>query len=197
MHCSVRPATAGFVRRSRSRRRPCCLIRVVSGGRDGFVADGAVRCDPVRRRSSTTRSDWSTPPWAGSARSSLSSWPVWEPPKQAARPADNAALLDAIPRLNIDLAWVPEEIQRRLYNAFGLEVRYSRPGEELTLRVTIPGHLLGTKNRAPAPKCWHPIMTPRMDNHGKTVVSIPIFWVPPAEDPVHGDEPGHWWAVSW
>lgn len=65
-----------------------------------------------------------------------------EAPKQAAHPADSAALLDAIPRLNIDLALVPEELQRRLYNAFGLEVRYSRPREEVTLRVTIPGHLL-------------------------------------------------------
>ncbi len=42
MRCSVRPTTAGFVRRSRSCRRPCCSITVLSGGRDGVVADGAV-----------------------------------------------------------------------------------------------------------------------------------------------------------
>ncbi|SEE21966.1 hypothetical protein SAMN05428945_6820 [Streptomyces sp. 2224.1] len=42
----------------------------------------------------------------------------------------------------MDLALIPEEIQRRLYNAFGLEVIYSRPREELTLRVTLPGCLV-------------------------------------------------------
>ncbi|MFV5995160.1 hypothetical protein ACNPQM_22585 [Streptomyces sp. NPDC056231] len=63
-------------------------------------------------------------------------------PKQAADPADTAALLDALPHLDVDLALVPEEIQRRLHSAFGLEVRYSRPREELTLRVTIPGCLV-------------------------------------------------------
>ncbi|WP_234438545.1 recombinase family protein [Streptomyces sp. NRRL S-340] len=63
-------------------------------------------------------------------------------PKQAVRAAANAAPLDAVPPLDVDLALVPEEIQRRLYSAFGLEVRYSRPHEELTLRVTIPDYLL-------------------------------------------------------
>jgi site-specific DNA recombinase len=63
-------------------------------------------------------------------------------PKQAASLADSAALLDALPHLDVDLALVPEEIQRQLYTAFGLEVRYSRPREEVTLRVTIPGYLL-------------------------------------------------------
>lgn len=63
-------------------------------------------------------------------------------PKQAVRAAANAALLDAVPHLDVDLALVPEELQRRLYSAFGLEVRYSRPHEELTLRVTIPDCLL-------------------------------------------------------
>ncbi|MGC0400536.1 hypothetical protein RKD27_003180 [Streptomyces sp. SAI-126] len=53
-------------------------------------------------------------------------------PKQVAQPADSAALLDALPHLDVDLTLVPEEIQRRLYNAFGLEVRYSRPREELS-----------------------------------------------------------------
>ncbi|MCX5321761.1 recombinase family protein [Streptomyces sp. NBC_00120] len=63
-------------------------------------------------------------------------------PQQAVRPADSAALLDALPHLDMDLALVPEEIQRRLYSAFGLEVRYSRPREELTLWVMIPGCLV-------------------------------------------------------
>ncbi|MER6086971.1 hypothetical protein [Streptomyces bluensis] len=57
-------------------------------------------------------------------------------PKRAARPADSAAPLQALLLVDGDLALVPEEIQRRLYNAFELEIRYSRPREELTLRVT-------------------------------------------------------------
>lgn len=65
-----------------------------------------------------------------------------EAPKPEVRSVDSAALLDSLPCLDIDLALVPEEIQRRLYDAFGLEVRYSRPREEVTLRVTVPGHLL-------------------------------------------------------
>ncbi|MEU2423688.1 hypothetical protein ABZ619_22130 [Streptomyces sp. NPDC007851] len=44
--------------------------------------------------------------------------------------------------LDVDLGLVPEDMQRRLYNAFGLEVRYSRPREELTLRVMVPGFLV-------------------------------------------------------
>lgn len=74
--------------------------------------------------------------------------------KHAVRPADSEALLDALPHLDLDLALVPEEIQRRLYSAFGLEVRYSRPREELTLWVRIPGYLLDglvSAAREPAP----------------------------------------------
>lgn len=55
---------------------------------------------------------------------------------------DNEALLDALPYLDVDLTRVPEEKQRQLYEAFGLEVRYSRAREELGLRVTIPGHAI-------------------------------------------------------
>lgn len=54
----------------------------------------------------------------------------------------NEALLDALPHLNVNLTHVPEEVQRRLYAAFSLEVRYSRPRKELALRVTIPGHMI-------------------------------------------------------
>ncbi len=55
---------------------------------------------------------------------------------------DPSALLDALPHLDVDLSLVPEKVQRRLYSAFSLAVRYSRPREELTLRVTIPGHMV-------------------------------------------------------
>ncbi len=65
-----------------------------------------------------------------------------EPALASVAAGDNAALLDALPLLDVDLSRVPEEIQRRLYRAFGLEVRYSRPREEVTLRVTIPAHMV-------------------------------------------------------
>jgi site-specific DNA recombinase len=47
------------------------------------------------------------------------------------------ALLDALPRLDIRVENHPEAIQRQLYDAFGLEVRYSRPREEISIRVLI------------------------------------------------------------
>lgn len=52
------------------------------------------------------------------------------------------ALLDALPQLALDLELFPETAQRRLYEAFGLEVRYNRHREELTLRVLITGEML-------------------------------------------------------
>ncbi len=111
---------------------------------------------------------------------------------------DPSALLDVLPHLDVDLSLVPEKIQRRLYAAFGLEVRYSRPREEITLRVTIPGHMVDglvsvtrelepwNKNRVPAPRCWNPIMALGADNPGKADASVPILRVPPA-----GFEPAH------
>lgn len=54
----------------------------------------------------------------------------------------NAVLLDALPQIGTDLSTLTEETQRRLYEAFGLEVRYNRSREELTLRVTIMQSLL-------------------------------------------------------
>ena len=54
----------------------------------------------------------------------------------------DAVLLDALPMLNVDVTQAPEEKQRQLYEAFGLEVRYSRTREDVKLRVVIPGHLV-------------------------------------------------------
>lgn len=62
-------------------------------------------------------------------------------PEPSGRVGD-AALLDALPMLNVDVRRLPEEKQRQLYEAFGLEVRYSRPREDVSLRVTIAGHLV-------------------------------------------------------
>ncbi|WP_328410783.1 recombinase family protein [Streptomyces violaceus] len=77
-------------------------------------------------------------------------------PNQGVRPTDIAAPLNALPHLDVDLSLVPEEIQRRLYSAFGLEVRYCRPREELTLRVTIPGCLAdGLLSAAREPGPWN------------------------------------------
>lgn len=58
--------------------------------------------------------------------------------KLVARAAEET-LPDPLSPLDVDLALVPEDVQRRLYDTFGLEVRYSRPRNELTLRVIVPG----------------------------------------------------------
>jgi len=55
------------------------------------------------------------------------------------RPAVDLSLLDTVPQPNIDLDRLPEERQRRLYDAFHLELRYNDLTSELELRVTITG----------------------------------------------------------
>jgi site-specific DNA recombinase len=46
-------------------------------------------------------------------------------------------LLAALSQLPLRLAGLPEHLQRDLYNAFQLQVRYHRPRYEVTIRVTI------------------------------------------------------------
>ncbi|MFI9080771.1 recombinase family protein [Streptomyces sioyaensis] len=50
----------------------------------------------------------------------------------------NADLIDLLPRLGTSLAKLPEAEQRRLYDAFQLEVHYLRPRREIQLQVTVP-----------------------------------------------------------
>ena len=50
----------------------------------------------------------------------------------------NAGLIDLLPRLGVSLASLPEAEQRRLYDAFQLEVHYLRPRREIRLQVTVP-----------------------------------------------------------
>lgn len=57
-------------------------------------------------------------------------------------PDDDPSLLDALPRLNLRVADCPEAVQRQLYDAFGMEVRYSRPREEIAIRVLVTGDTL-------------------------------------------------------
>jgi hypothetical protein len=56
-----------------------------------------------------------------------------------AQPSVDLSLLEAIPQENIDLARLPEDQQRRLYDAFHLELRYNDRTREFGLRVTITG----------------------------------------------------------
>jgi site-specific DNA recombinase len=50
----------------------------------------------------------------------------------------NEALLDALPQLTaFDATRLPEPTQRRLYDAFGLELRYNRLREDLALQVVV------------------------------------------------------------
>jgi site-specific DNA recombinase len=48
-------------------------------------------------------------------------------------------LFDALPQTAIDLTQLPEDDQRELYNAFGLEIRYNALRREVTLRVSLDG----------------------------------------------------------
>jgi hypothetical protein len=59
-------------------------------------------------------------------------------------------LLAALPQLPLRLAGLPDHLQRSLYDAFQLQVRYHRPRHEVTIRVTIRAdslnHINGTVN---------------------------------------------------
>ena len=46
-------------------------------------------------------------------------------------------LLTGVPQLSLVLGAVPEALQRSLFDAFHLQVRYHRPRHEVTIRVTI------------------------------------------------------------
>ncbi len=51
--------------------------------------------------------------------------------------AADEALLDALPHLALDVTRLPDAEQRRLFDAFNLELRYSRAREDLHLQVTL------------------------------------------------------------
>jgi site-specific DNA recombinase len=67
---------------------------------------------------------------------------------QPGRP--DPGLLAALPQLPLRLAGLPEHLQRSLYDAFQLQVRYHRHRHEVTIRVTIRAdslnHINGTVN---------------------------------------------------
>jgi hypothetical protein len=50
---------------------------------------------------------------------------------------DDAELLDHIPLLGSGYPELPEELERRLYDAFQLKLRYNRTRHEATLQVTV------------------------------------------------------------
>jgi site-specific DNA recombinase len=55
------------------------------------------------------------------------------------RPVADLSLLEMIPQAHTDLGRLPEDRQRRVYDAFHLELRYNDLSGELDIRVTITG----------------------------------------------------------
>jgi hypothetical protein len=69
--------------------------------------------------------------------------PIWT---KLSRPAcsissscTDLSLLDVVPQAHIDLDRLPKDRQRRVYDAFHLELRYNDLTSELDIRVTITG----------------------------------------------------------
>jgi site-specific DNA recombinase len=58
---------------------------------------------------------------------------------QSDKPCGDPRLLDHLPVVEADLRKLPEDIERDLYAAFQLQVRYHHPSRRVTLRVTIDG----------------------------------------------------------
>ena len=50
---------------------------------------------------------------------------------------DDVDLLDLIPQLPPNLSELPENLERQLYDAFQLQIRYNRTRHEATFRVTV------------------------------------------------------------
>jgi site-specific DNA recombinase len=55
---------------------------------------------------------------------------------------NDPGLLDRLPLIEADLARLPEDIERELFDAFQLQIRYHQPTRRITLRVTIDGEAL-------------------------------------------------------
>jgi site-specific DNA recombinase len=56
--------------------------------------------------------------------------------------ATDVRLLDELPIMRADLSRVPEDLERELFAAFQLQLRYHHPTRGVTLRVTIDGQAL-------------------------------------------------------
>ncbi len=60
----------------------------------------------------------------------------------AEQPTDSPSdprLLDQLPVTDVDVAALPEDLQRDLFDSFQLQIRYHHPTRRLTLRVTVSG----------------------------------------------------------
>lgn len=67
---------------------------------------------------------------------------------RAQPPGDDIALLGEIPQLPLKLGQLPEELQRQLYDAFQLQIRYNKPRHDALIRVTIREDTVHTLNAA-------------------------------------------------
>ena len=81
------------------------------------------------------------------------------------------------------LGALPEALQRSLYSAFQLQVRYHRPRHEVTIRVTIRADALPTLTQIVKEAAG---TTDTQVNAAKPAAIVPMFWAPPA-----GFEPAH------
>src|SRR6185369_5452371 len=54
----------------------------------------------------------------------------------------NPDLIDQLPEIDFDLGQLPEAHQRRLFDAFQLELRYNKIHHQLTIRATVRGDMV-------------------------------------------------------
>jgi acetylornithine deacetylase/succinyl-diaminopimelate desuccinylase-like protein len=59
------------------------------------------------------------------------------PPADPTSDDETAALLNILPITSQDLTQLPEEIQRQLYDAFHLQIRYHYAERRITIRITV------------------------------------------------------------
>ena len=96
----------------------------------------------------------------------------------------NPDLVDELPKINFALVSVPEDQQRRLFDAFQLELRYNRTRHELAIRATVRGDMIEELRTVihlaigSAGKSTFPGNRPEPGQ--PRAVPFPMFMVPPA-----------------
>ncbi len=88
-----------------------------------------------------------------------------------------------MPQLPFVLGALPETLQRSLYDAFQLQLRYHRPRHEVSIRVTIRADALPSLTQLVKEAAGQPGVP---TGNGEPNGHVPMFWAPPA-----GFEPAH------
>lgn len=67
-------------------------------------------------------------------------------------------LIDQLPKVNLNILDLPEQLQRQLFDAFQLQIRYDRHRQQVTIKVAIRAEMIDSIGQTAAPRrsgCGH------------------------------------------